>query len=608
MENKYNICSNIISKEKTLNIAEVTLEAMKNSVALSLGPYGAKAIIEGTALDHKMTKDGYTILKNIRFNNNIANAFLEMYRDASLELVSSVGDGSTTTIIAAYYLYVQLKELLESEQLRPIEVIDASKKAVDKLSKYIKDMAIKITPDDEKLRDIASVSLNNNKELGTLIWEIYKKIGKDGFIFTKIDNSRKTDYEYNKGFVINAGYMDKTLINSENNESKLSNTLVLLFDGFISDRKYIKFILDVFDLINNGLVNYKSLVVIAEDYSKEFKKTLMNIDKRYESSNIKKNYNFISNRILTDFENETFYDLSAVTNSKIIKVKSDQDIIDDEILETINDQITENGYPIDLNDEKQKEKLKSLIDTTPKYLRLAHKLALQQFAGYSKEVVSTKRTTTFLEPNENIDLKNKIIEDIHCEQENMKKENINNPKRSYELDKRLAVLNNNLITLYVGGDSEQERIAQKDLIADAIAACKSALEYGYVPGCDLSILMSYKKISNTKVTDKSSDSELENKILDRINNAFIEVYKEVLKNAPLTTNTNNIIDVSINKGQVYDLTKLDFDDQSTIINSAETEIKILENVVSIIIMILTSNQYLTYNANESLLGIDNTEE
>lgn len=575
MKNKYNICSNISNKEKTNAIAEIVLETIKNSVALSLGPFGGKAILEGTALDHKMTKDGYSILKRIKFNDPIANTFLEMYRDASLELVSTVGDGSTTTIIAAYYLFIEFKKLLENTEYRPIQIIEESKKVVAELSKMIQNAAIRIDADSEKLKSIASVSLNNDDELGGMIADIYKEIGREGFISVKLSNTRETRYERTNGFAIDAGYLDKALINAPNGESVTHNALVLLFNAFVTDEKYTGFIFDTLNLINSKqLGNYDSLVVLAPDFGTEFKKNLMTLDHRYAQSGAKKNYNFINYRVATDSEAETLDDLAASLNATVIKVSAGQDIV---------------------VDETTREAMKK----NPEVRIAEHSKAALSFGGSAKTVVSSKHKTVFTDTTVNKDAVDKIINDIKAEQAKMNEEKIIDLVKEFELKKRLSVLNNNLITIYVGGDSEAERISRKDLIDDAIAACKSALEYGYVPGCDVSVLVASETLLTLSILE---GEELYVKIVRAIRDAFTKVYTEVLKNSHLPESSyNEIIEQSIIKNACFDLTTNKYDDTYVIINSAETETQILTNVVSIIIMILTCNQYICTNANEIVI-------
>lgn len=559
------ICTNIVNKEKTTDIADKVLKILNDSLAKSVGPFGSNTLIQGRDEAPRMTKDGYTILKAIHFNDPIAFTFLNMIRDASVMLVEEVGDGSTSAILAAYRIYTYLKPLINETNIRPKKVLDLLKSIVEDIISELEKMAIPIDETDtEIIKNIASVSLNNDNKVGQIISEIYSNIGIEGFINVKLGNTPNTHYKKTEGFQIDVGFLDKIFAN-DGTDSVLENSAILMFDSTVTKDQMIT-ILDEFymgDIISRQINKLtcrdkvygdeviKSITVIAPGFDAGAKAAIAKENNHFESRNYKKTYNIIDYAIRDEMDSDIYYDLSAMVGADIIKNSIEEVKVDIELLE------------------------KSF--------------------GFAKKIVSNKKTTTFFDSAENtsaLETSKNIIKD---ELEEMKFNNIIDLKSSYRLKKRLAIMEKKLVTIYVGGDTEAERLANKDLIDDAVAACKSAFKYGYVIGCNLSIQLAINKILNN--TDKDT---FEKDLYIAIGSAFADVYKEVLNKSSYDDDTiNKILKESIEKEKVYDLVNEEYTD-TKVINSVKTEIEILKNVVSIISLIITCNQFIEVNPNTNI--------
>ena len=593
--------SNIVNKENTMAKSKQVLKILNDAISLSVGPFGSTTIIQGKSLDHHMTKDGYTILKNIFFNDSVANTFLTIIQDASAALVTEVGDGSSATILSAYQLFESLEPLvnesLESDmgKVRPKLLLDKINTCITDITERIKDFTNYIDNSDlSPLEHIATVSLNNNPVVGKLVKNMYSEIGTEGFITVKLGNTQKTTYKRVDGFQISVGYFDKIFANNFSSESVLDHSLVMMFSATIGRDEMEVIIKSLFDYVNPQSENgkYRSFTVIAPGFDNFAKQQISIINNYYVQKNTKKNYNFIEYKCRDQFDTDVYYDLSAMLGADIIKNDIPGTVTGTFLQEKVEildplDTIKPMGGHASKKDEKKDEEDKREVNIT----------SLLSYCGFAGSITSDEKQTTFFDTiDENVEQTKEIKGDIQKQLDDMKRDNIIDAKLSYSLNKRLAMLNKKLITVFVGGNSEHERATNKDLIDDAIAACKSALANGYVIGGNLSIVLAINKLLEN-LNESAGQDALYKRILEAISEAFKNVYREVLiKSSHSDEEVDEIIDQSIKSQAVYDLIKESYT-QTNIINSSKTEVCILQNVLSIISLILTSNQFLEVNTN-----------
>lgn len=572
--------TNVVNKKKKDEKVRLLLKMLNSAMTNCIGPWGSTTIIQGRSVDeHMMTKDGKTILDHIHVNDPIADTFLRFIRTAADTLVTEVGDGSTSTVVAAHYIYEKLYEMLKDiDVVRPKLILDTINEIIAALEIKLQKKATRITSDNiDIIGNIASVSLNNNEKIGDMIKEIYKEIGLSGFITVKLANSVETHYVKSEGFQLDAGMLDKTCAN-KNAESVLVDNAILMFDAIVSEESDIRSIFALLEEINSKnakkeYCKYKSLTVIAPGYSAFCKKHMNSINVKYERAGVEKNFNFIEYSIATGHDKDIYTDLAVMLGASIIRNSIDEDVI---------------------SGEKKIETL-SFMDQ----------------CGYAQNTISTNKVTTFKNTNVNELLHKQTIEVIEQELKSLKQDDIIDIAREYSLNKRLAILRKNLVTIFVGGNTEAERIANKHLVDDAVAACRSALKYGYVIGGNLSIvqccdeilkedILIINEIDDNNVVGRDLTST-DKEVVTAIREAFVNVYREVLnKSAKSKTEIDEIIEKSIETNSIYDLTT-DTYGTDKVINSVKTEIEILKNVVNIISLILTSNQFLEINANNEFI-------
>lgn len=552
--------SNIIGKDELRKNVEETLNHISKTLSLSLGPHGSTAIIERSDRRHYTTKDGFTILKDIMIGNNIGNTIVDLIKRISEELVFKVGDGSTSAIIAAKELYFSLKRFEEKHKLRPKELIDLLKQCSEDIINILQDMARRVDVNDSEIvKNIASVSLNNDSDMGGMIQEIYKKISESGFINVKMSDTSETYYDILNGFELGNGYFDPIFKNSSTGECVLKNADVLLIDGKI-DSPFIDTLNKIFvrylDLASNP--ERTPLIIVAGGLDEEaklfFRRTFLHLQQK----NAPKMFNLIIPDIYTDKGRDIFADLTITLNA--------------------------HPYKKDLGVEFEIENMDDMV-------------------GRVKEVVSNMWTTTFYldkatdqhhiklldDRKDEIKFRLEYIEDSFDAKSEVEK---------FHLSKRFAMLEGNrLATIFVGGETDFEKECNKFLIDDAISACKSAFKYGYVLGGNIAIC---EAIYNIMVNNMKNDILVETKYYDmmtEIFESFKAVFYTVFKNRfthdeDATNVIKPIFDKCVEEYVMYDLID-DTYSNTKIINSVQTDIEILRTTVSIISLIYSSNLFIS---------------
>jgi Chaperonin GroEL (HSP60 family) len=587
------LCNNVVNQQKTSKIAEAVLRDMKNRISLSLGPFGKSTIDGSDSADILITKDGYHLINRVNYNDPVANIFAKMYKDLSRALVSSSGDGSTSCLVAAYHFFIGLRDSIENGILKGVrqkEIMDTVNRLINLISDRIKELALPVSDDLKEIKAIASVSLNNNVELGEMIADIYKNIGREGYITVKLGNSLRTYTDETDGFMINFGRMDEIFVNNDNNESELRDSAIMIFNTTINSQEQIGYVVGAINSINDNIeqnrlnpdipCKYRSVTIIAPGFGAGLVNRLRKATASYTNKRAAINFNLIQYSASSEFDREMLYDISIMCGAKVI-TESER----------------EEGS-LELYMEKTTE-----LPQANQMLIGEGRSTLGDYLGFAKRIISAKRNTTFYggaEINESIDIEKGRIK---AELESLKDDE-GEIKRKYELNKRLAVICKKLVTIYVGGFNETNRKTDMELIDDAVNACKSAIEHGYVVGGNTVIARAIDLVS----ADPDL-SEIEMEILKIIRQAFKLVLVEVFGNKfdlgdeEQLKFVNNMVDQCQNSYTMYNLLtdELTIDD---IINPANTDIEILKHVTTIISLIMTSNQFITRNANELVEELD----
>lgn len=561
--------SNIIEEIDAKKEIKEIMNIIANTISKSLGPYGATTIIQGlNDSEHFMTKDGYTILKHMHFYHDIPKTILDIIKKISKSLVRTVGDGSTSAIVVANSLFDYLSGLSLKKELSPHDIIFILNELSEILNEYIYNASHKINEENllTEITKIATISNNNDIETGQLIAEIYSKIGRFGFINLESGDKLKDRYEIEQGIEVNRGWINQRMTTETDGiTAQVEKPYIFMCNDMLDDGE-----MDFISKMVQSICISKNspLIIIAANYSSSFK---------------------------------SFFDANLQRNSKLKLYAID----------------------IDCSTKKARDKFEDLAlvlgckyyDKFSSYGEVG--LDKDTFLGMCERAIITDNHSMFIEGiglkswKEDIDRR---IEDLENEYNKYLKIDYSYDRENqlFNIKKRIASLRNSTATLYVGGNSEIERRTRKFLIEDSIFACRSALEYGYVVGGNLIVPKIINKYSDDIINKLIDSGKLDylNKnnedlhdiifsIIFYINNSFKESYRTVLKNSLLDDETiSDIISECIKNDKIYNLKthKYEYDNETNIINSAQTDIEIIKACFSIIGLLATSNQFLMLNA------------
>ena len=556
---------NFVPEDEYKEIAKTVINVMADTVALTAGPYGGNLFIQEPQVGNFMTKDGFTVLKNMNCPGDVSFSVFEVVKNISEGLVLTVGDASTSSILIGRNANNKIMESQSLKKKRPKDVMDTFQALTTVLGKIISGyIANPIDDELTQLLDIATISVNNDINLGKLIVKIYNEIGREGFINVKVADSEKTTYTISKGFQVNSGWLDALLItNPDTEESVLKDTDIIVFDTFLDHNRFIQMLNQIF-AINS--IERKSLVVVAPGYGKVISESFRNYFRTNLSGGYVPSVNIIALPCTTTEQREIFEDFYIKVGATPIRLSEDEDL------------------KIDFS---SRENYKSYL-------------------GHADCVKSTEKVTTFLGGNGSETAISARISEAKRKLEHKKTAEDVLGSELYHLKKRIAVLTDKLATILVGGVSVQEQIANKALIDDAVAASKSAIEYGYVDGCNFAIIKAIeyvkeyldwgkeipeikKELESLKELDLSILKELIEILLDSV----IESHQLILKNADIFKSKEEILAMDKPENLVHK--------DRPVINSAQTEVEILKNVASIIGLIVTSKGCITKTPNSIIV-------
>lgn len=403
------------------------VKKVADAVVSTLGPMGRNVIISRcmpsqTGMQYFMpfsTKDGVTVARNITLDNQLENTGANLIKQAAEKTMLDAGDGTTTTCLLTMAILEKGIELVEAGG-NPQEIKKGIDEAVSYVVAELKKMAVPVGGDIEKIRQVATVSANNDKVIGDLIAEAFSKIGDDGIIDIQESGNAETKIEISEGIKIERGWESQYFVtNKAKMECELIDPYILLYDKKIST--IAQFGEALMPLINEG----KQLLIICEESDGEALAALaMNASNGSFKSCIIKCPDF------GDKKRESMEDLAVITGATYI------------------------------SDEKGK----ALKNVTLNQL------------GKAKKVIVGKNETSIISPETNKEALKELLDNFKMDlvgKEGEEKQLIEN---------RIARLTGSVAVLYVGANTEVEMKEKKDRVDDAIRATKAAIAEGYVAG------------------------------------------------------------------------------------------------------------------------------
>ncbi len=408
---------------------------LTTAVSSTLGASGKCVMLEDASGRPVITKDGVTVADSIVLLDPVENMGATLLKEAARKTVSEAGDGTTTATVLAHAI---LKEAYKvSDKTNSRELKDGIKSAVKKVVKYLESVAIEAKGD--MITQIATISTNNDEELGGIISEAFKAVDNTGVVMLETSASGKTEFEIVDGVQYEKGITNSHFItNKQNKTAELENPLVLLIESPVDTIRQIQSVLEYV------IKNNKPLLIIGDLEQGVLSALAMNKNK----GNIK--VNVVNAPTYGVNKKQILDDLSLLTGATIIN----EDLGDD----------------LDLI---QVEHLGS---------------CLKSVTTHNETVIQIKETS---------DKVLNIIEDI---KEQLSKDNPS--YEVIKLEKRLAMLAARISIVKVGANSDIELKEKTDRVEDAICATKAAVKEGIVSGGGIALLNAAKHIKSKSVGEQ----------------------------------------------------------------------------------------------------------
>lgn len=397
------------------------VDALANAVKVTLGPKGRNVVIGTDFGAQHVTKDGVSVAKEIYLEDPVANIGAQMVKEVSMKTADNVGDGTTTSTVLAQAIVTNgLKNVTAGAN--PIDLKRGIDKAVKEVIAQLKTMSEEVGGDTEKIKQVATISANNDAEIGTLIAEAVQIVGTDGIITVEENQGVDTFVETKEGMELDRGYLSPYFItNNEKMLCEFYTPIILLYDGRISSMQQLLPILE--PIAQQG----KSLLLIAEDVEGEALTSLI-------VNNMKQAISVVAVKAPSfgDKRKAILEDIAVITGATVISEERGTSLN----TATLN-----------------------MLGTAEKVIVGKDSTAIINGAGTEKAV--QERATL---------LKSQMNEPGISEYD---KNNIQD---------RLGKLTGSAATLYVGAASEVEMREKKDRVDDALAATRAAIEEGILPG------------------------------------------------------------------------------------------------------------------------------
>ena len=408
------------------------VDALSNAVKVTLGPKGRNVVIDKKFGAPSITKDGVSVAKEIELEDTIENMGAQMVKEVAAKTADEAGDGTTTaTVLAQAIVSTGLKNVTAGAN--PMDLKRGIDKAVKTIVTDLKKQSVAVGNNNEKIEQVATISSNNDNEVGKLIAQAMNKVTQEGVITVEEAKGTDTSVEVVEGMQFDRGYLSPYFVtNPDKMETELDTPLLLIFDKKISNMK------DLLPVLEQTSQTGNPLLIIAEDVDGEALATLV-VNKIRGSLKIAA----VKAPGFGDRRKEMLEDIAILTGGTVIS-------------------------------EEKGHKLES---TTIDML------------GKCEKIVIDKDNTTIVNGSgkkKNIDTRiNQIKAQIQTTTSDYDKE---------KLQERLAKLSGGVAVLYVGAASEVEMKEKKDRVDDALAATKAAIEEGIIPGGGVALIRSGEKL------------------------------------------------------------------------------------------------------------------
>jgi chaperonin GroEL len=446
------------------------VDKLADAVTSTLGPAGRNVIIEQDMGNPVSTKDGVTVAKSIELEDKVENLGAQIVKQASIKTADQAGDGTTTsTLLAQTILSEGLENLTNGSNAVDI------KRGIDKATKevvtyLIKEYSKEIT-DEAQLKQVATISANNDEEVGELISAAIDKVGRDGVVTIEESKTGETYLETVEGMQFNRGYKSPYFVTDNNSMTSILNDPLIL----ITDKRLnvVKELLPILEAVSQ---QNKSLLVIADDIDGEALSTMV-VNKMRGILPVAA----VKAPEFGDRKKAMLEDIATLTGGQVIS--------------------SEKGMRLDKFD--------------PNWL------------GKAGKVTVGKDTTTIIDAKGEEEAITQRVDEIRTQIEES-----SSPYEIEKLQERLASFVGGVAIVHVGGHTEVEMKEKKDRVDDALSATKAALEEGILPGGGIALLNAAMYLTHSRINREMTEDESIG--FDIISSAIERPFFKILENAGFT--------------------------------------------------------------------------
>jgi len=412
------------------------VDILANAVKVTLGPKGRNVIIDKKFGSPAITKDGVTVAKEIELSDPIENMGAQMVKEVASKTADIAGDGTTTaTVLAQAIVTAGIKNVAAGAN--PMDLKRGIDKAVAAVVANLKEQSQAVGDDNNKIKQVASISANNDDVIGSLIAEAMNKVGKDGVITVEEAKGTETEVKTVEGMQFDRGYLSPYFVtNADKMEAELESPYILIYDKKISNMK------ELLPVLEKTVQTGKPLVIISEDLDGEALATLV-------VNKIRGSLKVVAVKApgFGDRRKAMLEDIAILTGGIVIS--------------------EERGYKLENAD-------------------------LTYLGSAEKVVVDKDNTTVINGAGQSEDIKARV---------GQIKAQIETTTSDYDKEKlqeRLAKLSGGVAVLYVGAASEVEMKEKKDRVDDALHATRAAVEEGIVAGGGVAFIRAVASLADLK--------------------------------------------------------------------------------------------------------------
>ena len=412
------------------------VDQLADAVKVRLGPKGRNVVIGKKFGAPQITKDGVTVAKEIELEDSFENAGAQLVKSVASKTGDDAGDGTTTATILTQAIVTEgLKNVAAGAN--PMDLKRGIDKAVNKVVDFIKENAEIVGNNYDKIEQVATVSANNDPEIGKLLADAMRKVSKDGVITIEESKTRDTNIDVVEGMQFDRGYLSSYFVtDTDKMEVLMENPYILIYDKKISNVK------DFLPILQPAAESGRPLLVIAEDVDSEALTTLV-------VNRLRGGLKICAVKApgFGDRRKAMLEDIAVLTGGVVIS--------------------EDKGLTLDK--------------------------ATLEMLGSAKKVTVSKDFTTIVD--------GAASKEAIADRVNIIKSEIANTKSQYDKEKlqeRLAKLAGGVAVLYVGANSEVEMKEKKDRVDDALCATRAATEEGVVIGGGTTYIRAQEVLKNLK--------------------------------------------------------------------------------------------------------------